>query len=509
MTKLILSGIAIVLVAGGVVYYVAISGDSSVERFEVRRGDIIQEAFASGNVAAPSTIDLKFQNPGKIVFLGVESGEIVSAGDVLARQDTSVLSAQLAQAEAAVAVAQAELASLREGTRLEAIAVTKAQIAGDESALAQANQSVLNSIRSAYTQSDTAVRNTIDQFFSNPRSSSPQLSFTVSDSQLEFTVEAERLTTESMLTSWQADVAQLLPKSDLTLAEEITQTNLAKVARLLLDANAALNRAIPGGQTSQATIDLWIASVVTARSGLDTVSAALTNAVTVHHNAQSALEADRKKLALQEAGSSAASLEAAEARIRSAAANVDALRSQIVQMQIIAPASGRITNVIGDVGETVSPGAVVVSMIPVAKLQIDLNLSENNVASVSVGNPARITLDALGETPLRGSVAKIDPAQTIVSGSVYYKTIITLKEEDSRVKAGMTANVWIETGAASSTLVVPASAVKKDGARTFVKMYQGGTQVEQSVTVGLKSQNGLVQIISGLSEGDEVVIGDN
>lgn len=91
---------------------------------------------------------------------------------------------------------------------------------------------------------------------------------------------------------------------------------------------------------------------------------------------------------------------------------------------------------------------------------------------------------------------------------MYYKTTVVFNQPDIRIKSGMTANVRIETGNASSTLVVPASAIQTNGTSTLVELLQNGRKVSQSVTTGLKSQDGMTEVISGLSEGDQVVIGD-
>ncbi len=147
------------------------------------------------------------------------------------------------------------------------------------------------------------------------------------------------------------------------------------------------------------------------------------------------------------------------------------------------------------------------SLIPDAKLQVDVNLSEGNVGGVRAGQPVSISLDAFPDASWQGTVAKVDPAQTIVGGAVYYKTKVLFSVPDDRVKPGMTANVLIETGSASSTLVVPASAVQTSGTSTVAVRIENGKTINRNVTTGLKSRNGLVEITSGLSEGQEVVIG--
>ena len=507
MKKYIYIGVGVVIILAAVGYYALSSHSAGYVTAPVTSGSITQEASASGNVEAPTTIDLQFQNGGRLVALGVATGDHVSAGQVLARQDTSVLSAQLAQAEAAVATQQANLASLMQGTRPEQLAVTQAQVVSDQSALAQANQSVINAIQNAYTQSDDAVHNKVDQFFTNPQSSNPQVSFTASNSQLVSNVLSDRVSVGAVFSLWQKDVGALTASNDLSTAITEAQTNLTSVTQLLSDANAALNGAIAGQSASQTTINAWIASVATARANINGAISTLTSAVSAEQAASSALAKDQKSLALEQAGSTGSTIAAGQAQVAQAEALASVIKAQIAQMELISPVDGTVTNVNGSVGETVSPNVVVISILPTSKLQVDVNLSEDNVAGVAVGQPVSIALDAFPSVTWQGIVGKIDPAQTIIGGAVYYKTTVVFTQADTRIKAGMTANVLIQTGAASSTLIVPASAIQTNSSGTYVEVDTNGHVANQPVTTGLKSQDGMVQITSGLSAGQLVVTG--
>ena len=71
----------------------------------------------------------------------------------------------------------------------------------------------------------------------------------------------------------------------------------------------------------------------------------------------------------------------------------------------------------------------------------------------------------------------------------------------------MTANVWIETGTSGSSLLIPASAITRTDKGPQVQIYTGGSLRSQSVDTGLTDQKGMVEVVSGLSEGDQVVVG--
>jgi len=500
--------LAIPIVALSVISYVLISSRAPAYiTAQVKRGDIMQEVLASGNVASPKNIDLQFQNAGKITSLAVESGDTVTAGEVLASLDTSVLSAERDQALSALDAQKAQLASLQEGTRPEQIAVTEAQVASDQTAQLQAEQGVIDAIKNAYTVSDSVVKNTVDLFVSNPQTN-PQLSFGVYSPQIKNTVESDRSAMSLTLATWQQSIAALVAQSDLTGAESLAQNNLQATAMLLADANNALSQAATGSQITTAQVNAWMAGVATARSSISSAISTLTAAITAQKNAAAALERDQKTLALQKAGSTSSTIAAQEAQVEAAQANVNALNAQLAQMRIVAPLTGIVTKVNIEAGETVTPGDVAISMIPDSKLQIDVNLSEDNVANVQIGDPARITLDAFGNnTEWQGTVVKIDPAQTIIGGAVYYDTTVNFDQPDDRVKPGMTANIWIQTGAASSTLVLPASALSNDASGTYVQLVDNGAVKKMPVTVGLKGEDGSVQVLTGVQEGQEVIIG--
>jgi HlyD family secretion protein len=507
MKRYVVIGILGVAVLGGIGLYALNARHQSYVTAAVARGPITQEVSASGNVESTTNINLQFQNGGRLRSLPVAVGDAVTAGEVLARQDTSILNAQLQQAQAGVATEQAQLESLRQGTRPEQIAVTQSQIASDEAILAQANQSVINAIQNAYTQSDDAVHNKIDQFFSDPQSAAPQVSFTSSNSQLVSNTVSDRVSVGVMLAAWQKDVMSLEASSDLAPAAAKAQANLASVTKLLSEANAALNGAVPSGQASQGSVNGWIASVATARANVNAALSALTSALTAQQNAAAALDKDQKNLALEQAGSTGTAIAAAQAQVAQTQATVAAIQAQLSQLEIVSPINGVVTAVNNDVGEYVSAGSVVVSLLPRSKLQVGVNLSEDNIVNAAVGQSVTISLDAFQNMTWTGTVSKIDPAQTIIGGAVYYRTTVAFDTGDSRIRSGMTANVLIRTGFASSTLLIPASALHQSAAGTSVEVYEQGAVVSRPVTTGLISQNGMIEVTSGLSEGEEVVTG--
>jgi len=195
-------------------------------------------------VIAAQDVNLGFSQGGRISRVYVRVGDAVGAGRVLAETENGDLRAIILQKKAALEREKATLASLEAGTRGEEIAVAEAEVRSDETAYLQTKSAILDEIKDAYTTSDDVVHNKVDQFFSNPRSTSPQLVPFINDSGLKNSLENERVLIETVLSTWQGEIARLTEDSDLPLAVSRAGDNLAKVSSLLAKANAALNSAM-------------------------------------------------------------------------------------------------------------------------------------------------------------------------------------------------------------------------------------------------------------------------
>jgi hypothetical protein len=130
--------------------------------------------------------------------------------------------------------------------------------------------------------------------------------------------------------------------------------------------------------------------------------------------------------------------------------------------------------------------------------------SESDISKIHVGQPATVTLDALAGVELAAHVSSISLVGTTSSSVVSYDATLTLDQNDSRVKPGMSASAAVIVGQASG-VTVPNQAVTGSGSLGTVSLMQDGKTVTQQVVVGLRGDT-RTQIISGLKAGDEVVI---
>ena len=258
---------------------------------------------------------------------------------------------------------------------------------------------------------------------------------------------------------------------------------------------------------SQSDINGWVADIAAARTELDTAVAALTTAQTSRASAVSALDTDKKTLALQEAGSTSQDIEAQKAQVASAGAELASARAQLRKTLVTAPFDGVVTKMDATVGETVSPGVSAISMISSGIFQIECFVPEINVALVKSGDTADVTLDAYGETLFKARVASIDLAETVRDGVSTYRAILQFTDRDERIRSGMTANVRILTEKKENVISIPRRIVVERDGKKYVSVQTGEDEiVEKEVTTGSVSSSGAIEILTGLNEGDIVVL---
>lgn len=210
-------------------------------------------------------------------------------------------------------------------------------------------------------------------------------------------------------------------------------------------------------------------------------------------------------------------IDLARAQIAQAEASIAAIDKQIEDSQLTSPLAGIVTAINYSVGEQFSPGAVpMVSILVNNIFEIEVDISESDINKVKIGDPVEITLDAFGrDTVFAGEVYFIEPAQTVIQGVVYYKVKIMFTsledwlahniEMRSEIKAGMTANVEIMTAFRDKVISVPARAIIDNNGQRIVRLLINEQLIEVPVTIGLRGDDGLVEITDGIKEGDEII----
>ena len=263
--------------------------------------------------------------------------------------------------------------------------------------------------------------------------------------------------------------------------------------------------------TYQAAINTASNSLLAARTSLATALASkdvqLASSKASVDSALGSYNLAKAQLNYKAAAPRTADVSYYRAQVASASASLEYYRSQLEDYTLKAPTDGKITFVNYSVGEQTSSTKAVVSMLGENKFYIEVDIPESDIAKVKVGNQVAITLDAYSDdVKFEGQVILIYPAETVIQDVVYYKVKVELNESTYEIKSGMTANCDILTDHRENVLTMPARALQERNGRQFVRILVNGKPAERDVTVGLRGDEGEIEVISGLNAGDKVII---
>jgi len=264
---------------------------------------------------------------------------------------------------------------------------------------------------------------------------------------------------------------------------------------------------------TKAEVDLADA-VKTAKNSLSSAKLSgdqqLASAQTKVNTSFEAWEVAKTELAKIKSPARAEDISLVRAQAKQAEASLELVKKKIEDSIIKASIDGTIVKVDYEVGEQVIANKPFIAMLGNNSLEIEIDISEADIAKININNPVEITLDAFGdEIKFSGIVYFVEPAETIIQDVTYYKVKIQFKDEliklDS-VKPGMTANAIITTAQKDNVLIMPSRAVvEKNGGNKYVRVLINGQINEIPVEIGLRGDEGLVEVLSGVKEGDEVV----
>jgi HlyD family secretion protein len=488
--KQIILGVVGIAALGGLVY--SFTKDPVVTIVKAEKGVVEEEVLVTGKTKSAEEVDLGFERGGKVTRVSGKIGTQVFKGDTLVVLDQSSGLADLRKAQANLNEELVKLDSTKRSTTLEyQDAYDKAQ----------------NELKDAYASADNAIRNTADKFFDNPRSSIVSFNITFEDGATTYyfnipfsekeKLENERREIEDEFEEWNDSLSKLNSSSDLNEYFIDAENKLNNIRDFLNILAGAINSLTTDDVNHQTTIQNYKTSVSNARTE---VSSALTNLLEARETLNSAPSVTGNS------SSNFDDVRAGEARVESLRANISSIQAELSKLVLRSPISGVITKSDAHVGEIVSSGESLISVISDKKLEIEANISEVNIGKVRVGNSVSITFDAFPNNTYNGNVVYIDPGETIVDGVPTYKVTINFTDEISNdVRSGLTANLKIKTAEKENVIKIPRYAIQKKGDISFVTIKVGNREERREIVTGLIGKDGTIEVISGLEEGEEVV----
>ena len=215
-------------------------------------------------------------------------------------------------------------------------------------------------------------------------------------------------------------------------------------------------------------------------------------------------------------GVDTAKLKQARAQVAEAQASLKQLEEQLSYTTIVAPMDGVILSRDVEIGDAVSSILVLGSTATLVMTEGDVNevyvdgkVDEADIAHVYLGQPARIKVESFRDRTFNGKVTKISPMGVEKDNVTTFEVRVSINNPGGELKALMTANAEILLDEHKGVLTVPENAVTYDSQKNASveipdKKQKDGTR-KAPVTVGL-SNGSVTEIVSGLKEGDQVVL---
>ncbi|MFP4438948.1 MAG: efflux RND transporter periplasmic adaptor subunit [Chloroflexaceae bacterium] len=534
-------------------------------------GTIEATIDATGEVEPASEASLSFAVNGTVTAVLVTAGAFVEAGQPLARIDPVELELSLEKARADLAQEQADYAAIQEGVTPQEIAEAQARVSRAQSQYQQTASSVTQAdidaaraeleqaqAKLARLQSGPEEKDLVD---ARERVERARVALDSARTELASAKERARLdmeTTANEVRNKQEEYSRIywenrelenalarggdeLPQEDkdeeaaalravedaeMTLEqqrvayEEAQQeeiTTLEERESDLREAQANLDDVLSGARTED--LAAARAEVRRAQAGLEELTGA---------NRSSGLDADRAGIAEAQAqlekllvDPSVSEIAKAEAAIARAEVAVKEAERDIEQATMLAPFAATVSRVNLQVGErTDGPSAegssadIVISDL--SSMHVDVPVDELDVAQIEVGQQVRVTLDALPDQELTGTVTNIAPtADKSDQGTTTYEVTVEIDMGDAPVRPGMTAVVEIVTVSKDDVVLVPRRAVQTENGQSYVLIPVEGEPTEpgmpaseqREVELGLSDRQ-FVEITDGLEAGEEILVQD-
>lgn len=250
----------------------------------------------------------------------------------------------------------------------------------------------------------------------------------------------------------------------------------------------------------------------------------LNSAASAKHVAEEAVESAKKArdLSLVSAESSVKTaregLETAESKyakmskdaaVKSARASRDMALANLQKAVLCSPINGTVTEINYKKGEVL--GTVINSAfgkILSSDFTLEADVPESDIVKIKLNQEATVTFDAFEESEkFVAKVIEIEPAATIIQDVVYYKVKLRLTNSDIRLKEGMSSDIDIHTEEKDNVILIPRRAVNTEDDKKYVDILTGENEMKTvEVETGLRGDDGKMEIISGIEEGDKVIV---
>jgi HlyD family secretion protein len=486
----------------------------------VAKGELVRSISATGQVVATTAVDVKSKAGGIVVKLAVDEGTIVKKGDLIARIDPADTQAAYDQANADVVGGDAKADQAAQTYQLQ-IAQSKTEIA-DARATLETAKVRLERAQIQYSRQPTLSKSLLDTAQANY------------NAELGALDRLQRVTVPQMRRDAQGGLNQAKAQQAEALADLDRQKNLLAKGYV---PGSAVEKADAAAEAAKAAYD-------TAQQKLSTLETDISNQIQTEKLtvARMAAALEQAKANVSENDVSRTDLQEAEKNVRSSEialqkalddhAQIEIRRSDILQAKaatvrnkvslanakvqldsttVLAPRDGVVTLKYLEEGTIIPPGTStfaqgtsLVQLSDVTQLYVDCTVDETDVSNVKVGQAVRVVADAFRGTTVDAVVTRVSPAAVTANNVTTVKVRVkVLPGAKVQLLPGMNATCEFLTMQKKNILIVPNQAIQDDGT-VRVKTKDPTKPETRTVVVG-ELGNDVVEIKSGLKEGEEVV----
>ena len=446
------------------------SARTSREVVTAGQGVVQSTVTGSGNIAAGTDVEANFNTSGTLQDVYVHVGQHVNAGQLLADLDPTSAQLSLSQAQESLTAAEDNLSCLQ--------GVTSDCGSGGSGSGSSGSGSSGSTSGASYS----GAAGTVEYAAFHPG------------------------TTPSGTTPGKTPTTPKSGKPGSGTTTTVKKTPSVTVTVVVPSTSTSSRSSSGGGGSTSKTTSTSTTTSTPSPGSIASAQASVYSAQAALHNAEAGVNNTKLYAPVSGTIASLSSLTPGDAVSGGGSGSSSSSSASSSSSSSTGSGSGTTAGSLGGSGSSGSSGSSsgFAEIIDTNTLTMTVAFSESDISKVHVGQSATVTLDALAGVQLAAHVSSISLVGTTSSSVVSYDATLTLDQNDSRVKPGMSASAAVIVGQASG-VTLPNQAVSGTGSLGTVSLMKNGKTVSQQVVVGLRGDS-RTQIISGLKAGDQVVV---
>ncbi len=524
------------------VYY--FNFNSNNEFFELKKGDLTEDLNLSGKIITSNNIDLSFEEDGKVSKIFISPNDKVKQGELLASLDTRKLDAEIKNIQAQINLTKAKFSQLLAGTRGEELSVFETQLSSAEIDLENALKNFENVKIKAKSDLDSVYQLAINLadpvLLSSEKailvlnliyqpSNQFQPFFFVGDFKKKSDSEWQVIFTKDAFKKIKEDYSSLKnDSSDNNLDKVFSnfKVNLEIIRLALTKTSEAFESA--SVVSGDITLAEFKEKVIKAREDINIIQTKIlnkeqaikeqkiinktniTNAGNIVNLKRASLREKEKQLTLKKMKPRDVEVKVYEAQIKELEALKFLLKERKNNTKIKAPIAAVVKSINIKVGQFVKARSFAISISGLSDFQIETEVLKKNIENIRVSDQVDIIINYLDETKkeIKGSIIEIDTKKIIKRGGKEYLKVLVASSKGELTEKDLNAkiNLVIKAVVKKNILMLPKSVLLREGDDVKVYLLEGKSKKILKIKTGKESKD-MIEVVSGLYEGDRVLVG--